>query len=170
MSNSFATRWTVAPGPSVHGKNTGVDSHFLLQEIFPTQGSNPHLLHGRQILHHWATREAHCHFGESYSIHVCLKILCIQQAVITKFLSCMRLETTVPRGEWSGAAHREKDQSQLPSLLLVDGINSHRTHKPELLTQNLSIMSRIYRDNSYFSCTQRSILFNKQIKLRFYCW
>ena len=37
------------PGPSVHGdslgKNTGVGCHFLLQEIFPTQGSNPHLLH-----------------------------------------------------------------------------------------------------------------------------
>ena len=27
------------------GKNTGVGCHFLLQEIFPTQGSNPCLLH-----------------------------------------------------------------------------------------------------------------------------
>ena len=27
------------------GKNTGVDCHFLLQGIFPTQGSNPHLSH-----------------------------------------------------------------------------------------------------------------------------
>ena len=27
------------------GKNTGVDCHFLLQEIFPSQGSNPGLLH-----------------------------------------------------------------------------------------------------------------------------
>ena len=27
------------------GKNTGVACHFLLQAIFPTQGSNPHLLH-----------------------------------------------------------------------------------------------------------------------------
>ena len=27
------------------GKNTGVGCHFLLQGIFPTQGSNPHLLH-----------------------------------------------------------------------------------------------------------------------------
>ena len=27
------------------GKNTGVGSHFLLQEIFPTQGSNPLFLH-----------------------------------------------------------------------------------------------------------------------------
>ena len=27
------------------GKTTGVGCHFLLQGIFPTQGSNPHLLH-----------------------------------------------------------------------------------------------------------------------------
>ena len=27
------------------GKNPGVGCHFLLQGIFPTQGSNPHLLH-----------------------------------------------------------------------------------------------------------------------------
>ena len=43
------------PGSSVHGdspgKNTGVDCHVLLQGIFPTQGSNPGLLHCRQILY-----------------------------------------------------------------------------------------------------------------------
>ena len=33
------------------GQNTGVSSHFLLQGIFPTQGSNPGLLHWRQILY-----------------------------------------------------------------------------------------------------------------------
>ena len=32
------------------GKNTGVDRHSLLQGIFPAWGSNPGLLHGRQIL------------------------------------------------------------------------------------------------------------------------
>ena len=32
------------------GKNTGVDCHFILHEIFPTQGSNPDLPHYRQIL------------------------------------------------------------------------------------------------------------------------
>ena len=41
------------PGSSVHGnslgKNTRVGYHFLLQRIFPTQESNPHLLH----LLHW---------------------------------------------------------------------------------------------------------------------
>ena len=41
------------PGSSVHGdppgKNTGVGCHALLQGIFPTQGSNPGLLHCRRI-------------------------------------------------------------------------------------------------------------------------
>ena len=40
--------------PSIHGdspgKTPGVGSHSLLQGIFPTQGSNPGLLHCRQIL------------------------------------------------------------------------------------------------------------------------
>ena len=40
-----ATPWTVAyqaPHPwDFPGKNTGVGCHFLLQEIFPTQGLNP---------------------------------------------------------------------------------------------------------------------------------
>ena len=40
------------------GKNTGVGCHSLLQGIFTTQGSNPCLLFGRQILYHWATWEA----------------------------------------------------------------------------------------------------------------
>ena len=33
------------------GKNTGVDCHFLLQGIFPTQGSNLHLLCCRWVLY-----------------------------------------------------------------------------------------------------------------------
>ena len=47
------------------GKNTGVGCHFLLHGIFPTQGSNPHLLgllHCRQILYSLATREAHIRY------------------------------------------------------------------------------------------------------------
>ena len=43
------------------GKNTGAGCHFLLQGFFPTQGSNPrllHLLHCRQIVNHWAIWEA----------------------------------------------------------------------------------------------------------------
>ena len=33
-------------------KNIGVGFHFLLQGIFPTQGSNPGLPHCRQMLYH----------------------------------------------------------------------------------------------------------------------
>ena len=44
------------PGSSVHGdspgRNTGMGCHVLLWRIFPTQGSNPGLLHCRQILYH----------------------------------------------------------------------------------------------------------------------
>ena len=40
------------------GKNTGVGCHFLLQGIFPTQGSNIVSCTGRRILYWWTTREA----------------------------------------------------------------------------------------------------------------
>ena len=40
------------------GQNTGVGSLSLLQQIFPTQEFNWGLLHCRQILYHWAIREA----------------------------------------------------------------------------------------------------------------
>ena len=39
MVNRLLCQWNFP------GKNTGVGCHFLLQGIFPTQGSNPHLLH-----------------------------------------------------------------------------------------------------------------------------
>ena len=46
---------TLDQSSSVHGdspgKNTGVGSYSLLQGIVPTQGSNPGLLHFRQILY-----------------------------------------------------------------------------------------------------------------------
>ena len=42
------------------GKNTGMGCHALLQGILPTQGSNPGLLHSRQIFFTvWASWEAH---------------------------------------------------------------------------------------------------------------
>ena len=50
------------PGSSVHGdspgKNTGQGCHFLLQGIFPTQGSNLGLPHCRQTLYHLNVQES----------------------------------------------------------------------------------------------------------------
>ena len=52
----FVTPWTMACQAPMSvgfpGKNTEVGCHFLLQGVFPTQGSSPHLLLGRWILYH----------------------------------------------------------------------------------------------------------------------
>ena len=53
---TFETPWTVAYQSPLSmgffpGKNTGVNCHFLLQGIFPTQELNPGLLCCRQILY-----------------------------------------------------------------------------------------------------------------------
>ena len=63
----FATPWTIAPRflcpQNFPDKNTGVGCHFLLQGIFPTQGSNPHLLH----LLHWQMDSLPLHHQLLYS-------------------------------------------------------------------------------------------------------
>ena len=41
------------------GENTGVGCHFLLQEIFPTWGSNPGLPHCRQTLYRLSHQGSH---------------------------------------------------------------------------------------------------------------
>ena len=51
MSDSLRPHGLYSPWISP-GQNTGVASLSLLQGIFPTQGSNPGLPHGRQILYH----------------------------------------------------------------------------------------------------------------------
>ena len=60
---TFASPWTVTTGLlcswDFPGKNTRVGCHFLLQETFQNQKSNPYLLHCRRILYHWATRDTY---------------------------------------------------------------------------------------------------------------
>ena len=55
------------------GKPTGVGSYFLLQGIFLTQGSNPGLLHCKQILDHLSHQGSTCLFhtrsDEEVAIH-----------------------------------------------------------------------------------------------------
>ena len=48
------------------GKNAGVGCHCLLQGIFPTQGSNPHLL---CLLHWQAGSLPLCHMGSRIGNH-----------------------------------------------------------------------------------------------------
>ena len=60
VSNSFVTPQTAAHSSpwDFPGRNTGVGCHFLLQRIFPTQGSNPQLLHCQADSLLLGTREA----------------------------------------------------------------------------------------------------------------
>ena len=64
VTQSCLTLWdptgSNTPGSSVHGdspgNNTKVGCHAFLQGIFPIQGSNPGLTHGRWILYHLSHR------------------------------------------------------------------------------------------------------------------
>ena len=55
VMSDYEIPWTVACQVPLFmdspGKNTRVGSHSLLQGLFPAQGSNPGLLHCRQILY-----------------------------------------------------------------------------------------------------------------------
>ena len=56
------------------GKNTRVGCHFLLQGIFPTQGSNPHPLHCRRILYplsHLETKQYKMYFNLKIDMFNC---------------------------------------------------------------------------------------------------
>ena len=59
------------------GKNTGVGCHFLLQELFPIQGSNPHLLHWQADSLPLSSREApitECYSAIKRITDVCNKL------------------------------------------------------------------------------------------------
>ena len=71
----FVTPWTVDNQPppmespwDFPGKSTGVGCHFLLQMIFPSQGSNPGLLHCRQMLYCLRHQERHSIYPEETKI------------------------------------------------------------------------------------------------------
>ena len=57
MSNSLRPHGQYSPWNSP-GQNTGVDSLFLLQEIFPVQELNPGLPHCRQSLYQLSDQES----------------------------------------------------------------------------------------------------------------
>ena len=59
VSDSLRPRGLYSPWNSP-GQNTGVGSRSLLQRIFPTQGSDPGLLHFRQILYQLSHQGSPC--------------------------------------------------------------------------------------------------------------
>ena len=95
------------------GKNTGVGCHFLLQGIFPTQGSSLGLPHCRQIIYRLTTREAstqmcaHLHVGQHIyvQVHTCMcgsVYTCTHMAqhVNVHMLTCDSTSMCVICSEW----------------------------------------------------------------------
>ena len=113
------TPWTIAcQAPLLcpwdfQGKNTGVSCHFLLQGIFLTQGSNPGLLHCRQILYHLSHHRSPSKDGSCPSeIQVCRGISRVQ---VSCTHSC-KAANTRKRGlmsSWEDAGAQPRKMSQV---------------------------------------------------------
>ena len=71
------------------GQNSGVGSHSLLQEIFPTQGSNPGFPHYRQILYHLSQQGSPTTFKSMSNVTSSwFNLKCLVQHLCSIFLSC----------------------------------------------------------------------------------
>ena len=73
------------------GKNTGMGCHCLLQGIFLTQGSNPGLLHCRQILYQLN------HKGSQCENRINSKCVCVCMCVCVSVCVCIILSTSIER-------------------------------------------------------------------------
>ena len=86
------------------GKNTGVGCHSLLQGIFPTQGSNPDLLHCRQTLYHLSHQEVK-RMWYAYMMGYCVSVCSALSDFATPWtVACQAsLSMEFPKQEyWSG--------------------------------------------------------------------
>ena len=63
------------------GQNTGVGSHSLLQEIFPTQGSNPSLPHYKQTLYQ-LSHKGSSRYNIDYRLYVLITKLFISIFIV----------------------------------------------------------------------------------------
>ena len=119
------------PGSSVHGdspgKNTRVGCHAFLQWFFPTQGLNLLLLHCRQILNCWATREAQRPGGSHLYFSACNPEGCSERWLqghrgcaksLTGSALCERTEDIVVVPSWSIRAERSLRGYQREETLL----------------------------------------------------
>ena len=86
------------------GNSTGVDCHCLLQGIFPTQGSNPGLLHCRQRVYHLSHLLLSCllqfrDISQGMSITLLPQHLCICLC-ISAFASACKALLPAPLQDW----------------------------------------------------------------------
>ena len=87
------------------GKSTGVGCHFLFHQIFPNQGSNPGLLHCRQMLYRLSHQGSSLHFSSTFYLKIIVQFSSVQS------LSRVRLFVT----PWI-AAHQASCPSSTPGV------------------------------------------------------
>ena len=78
------------------GKGAGVGCHFLLQGIFPTQGSKPGFLHCRQILYQLSYKGSRCS-ENSYPLDVGCGLLLVRSPGSTKCAGVSSCGTWAPQ-------------------------------------------------------------------------
>ena len=97
----------LCPGDSP-GKNTGVGCHFLLQGIFPTQGSNPCVLHCRWTLCPLSHQGSKCRSSGIFHGDSLLEkwMLCVSERITKSWrlwvAQCSGLGGCFPARLWSG--------------------------------------------------------------------
>ena len=112
MSPTLQPHWLYSPWNSP-GRNTGVGSCFLLQGIFPTQGSNPHLPHCRWNLHRMS------HQGSAIKKEACLFTGCfcfLSHPLPLSFCDSLWLSLRVMRVELVGCLFGGEEHCRVPLL------------------------------------------------------
>ena len=109
VSNSLRSRGLYSPWNSP-GQNTGVSSHYLLQGIFPTQGSKPSLSHCRRILYQLSPGKPPRILewvAYSFSSRSCMWLYVRSSKVYTarKLSTSIHVITPVDRGAWWATVH-----------------------------------------------------------------
>ena len=139
------------------GKSTGVGCHALLQRIFPTQGSDLGLLHHRQTLHHWATREAHTYMCMYIYTHT--HISCFSASIIDKCLGSLRdhkthrIKLNIPSCP-TEAPDMWKSPTKFTKLPMKSEVDSWPVAVLYPVQHNFRAIKRVMSKNKYlFLCT-----------------
>ena len=147
MSDSLQPHGLYSPWNSP-GQNTGVGNLSLLQGIFPTQGSNPGLMHCRQILYQLSHKGSNSYVGLVFILYYNsphtrnpLRDLPPPQHKVPGYTK----RSLQNRTSW--AAHHKQSQTQVafsmaeltshPRSISTHSLDAYSTLSPEILNSNI---------------------------------
>ena len=115
------------------GQNTGVGCHFLLRGIFPTQGSNLHLLRCWRIVYHWTIREDKARLGVR-CMHSNVKgidfyLMRLYKIYMSWISACEFANWENSRCSWGLEIQETPSEKMLTSWAGYPSRNVHKIHK-----------------------------------------